>query len=147
MHFCFLWKGSLAFPGLMQFMRTAGFHSNPFKRLHAEGRKANKNNKKKQDTAMAKPENPPPPSVHTQPSPGATCISALPTTAPLQIDQSSALLPAIPIRQISVGIHPTMRMAFTNNPSISHLLKKQSQLDTSWSPWVSEALLGGWEQP
>lgn len=49
-------------------------------------------------------------------------------------------------RQISLAIQPTMRMSFTNNPSIIHLLKKQSQLDTSWAPWVSEAFLGGWEQ-
>lgn len=39
-----------------------------------------------------------------------------------------------------------MRMSFTNNPSITHLLKKQSRLDTSWAPWVSETFPGGWGQ-
>lgn len=50
------------------------------------------------------------------------------------------------VRHISLDIQPAMRMSLTNNPSITHLLKKISQLDASWAPWVSEALLGGWEQ-
>lgn len=50
------------------------------------------------------------------------------------------------VRQISLGIQPAMRMSLTNNPSIIHLLKNQSQLDASWAPRVSKALLGGWEQ-
>lgn len=49
-------------------------------------------------------------------------------------------------RQTSLALQPTMRMSFISNLSIIHLLKQQSQLDTSWAVWVSETFPSGWAQ-
>lgn len=49
-------------------------------------------------------------------------------------------------RQTALALQPTMRMSFINNPSIIHLLKWQSQSDTSWAVWVTETFPSGWVQ-